>query len=349
MKNYYDILGVQRNATKDEIKKAFHKLAHKYHPDKKGGDEAKFKEINEAYQILSDEQKRAQYDNFGAAGGGPGGMGGFDFSGFQGAGAEGIHFDLGDIFGEFFGGNRGRARRGRDISVDIQIPFAEAIFGTERTVLINKVGTCEACSGSGAAPESKTKQCLTCQGRGRIRESRQTFFGAFNAERECPTCAGRGQIPETPCSICRGAGVRQKAEEVRIAIPAGIQDGEMIRMANQGEATQSGVAGDLYIRIHVERHTHLRRDGENLIMDLPIKLTTALLGADEQIKTLDGQLTLKIPAGISHGELLRVRGRGVPSRGGKRGDLLVRIVIKTPTKLSRKAKTLIENLKEEGL
>ncbi len=354
-KDYYELLGVSKTASKDEIKKAFHKLAHKHHPDK-GGDEARFKEINEAYQTLSDEQKRAQYDRFGA--GGPQGQGfgsgagsqagwDFDFSGFTGGGAEGFQFDLGDIFGDMFGGG-GRARRGRDISVDIQITFAESIFGTERKVLINKISACETCNGSGAAPGAKTKKCETCNGQGKINEMRQSFLGSFSSVRACNVCHGSGTVPEESCKTCGGEGVRKKNEEITIRVPAGINPGEMIRLSGQGEAIPHGTAGDLYIKIHIEKDKRFSRDGNNLIMDLPIKLTDSLLGASYDIETLDGKVKFDIPEGTSSGDILRVKGKGVPA-GKSRGDLLVKVVIKTPTKLSRTAKDLINKLKEEGV
>lgn len=360
-KDYYQILGVERGASKDDIKKAFHRLAHKYHPDKKGGDESKFKEINEAFQILSDDRKRTAYDQFGdAAAAGDfsaenGPAAGWDFSGFAGAnGANGggdFQFDLGDLFGDFFGAGRGgrKIRRGRDISVDIQIAFAEAVFGTERQLLINKIGNCEHCGATGAEPGSKTTKCDSCNGRGKINETRRSFLGTFTTLRDCPTCQGAGEVPEKRCADCLGHGVLKKAEEVKIAVPAGIEDGEMIRLTSRGEAVPRGVAGDLYVRVHVETHPLFRRDGVNLIMDLPIKISDALLGAEYPIETLDGNLKLKIPEGISHGEILRVKNRGIPARGGRRGDLLVKVVIKTANKLSKKARGLVEELKKEGV
>jgi molecular chaperone DnaJ len=359
-KDYYEILGVDRKASKDEIKKAFHKLAHKYHPDKEGGDEAKFKEINEAYQILSDDAKRAQYDAYGygfngSGGSGPGGFGGgfegFDFSGFGNGGQGGIEFDLGDIFSEFFGdGRRGREKRGRDISVDIQITFKEAIFGTERKILINKIAECDTCHGSGAAVGSKTKKCQTCDGKGVIREARRSFFGQVMTTRECPTCHGRGEMPEKLCNVCGGEGVVKKNTEVILNIPAGIENGEMIRLSGQGEAVSGGSPGDLYVKVHVEKHPVFTREGVNLLMNLNVKLTDAITGADYPIETLDGKLTVKIPEGISSGEILRIKGKGVPyNRGTKRGDLYVKVIVKTPTKLSKRAKQLVEELKKEGI
>lgn len=354
-KDYYQILGVERGATSDDIKKAFHKLAHKYHPDKKGGDESKFKEVNEAYQILSDERKRQAYDTYGdstgadfSAAGGP--AGGWDFSGFE-TGGQGFQFDIGDLFGEFFGGgSRGRrSRRGRDISVDIQIPFVEAIFGSERTVLITKIGVCDHCRGNGAEPGSGKRRCDGCNGRGKIHETRRSLLGSFSAARECEVCNGSGEVPEKRCHDCGGSGVVRKNEEVKIATPPGVNDGEMIRLTGRGEAAPRGTAGDLYVKVHVERHPVFRRDGDNLVTDLPIKLTDAVLGAEQELKTLDGQLKVKIPEGISSGEILRVKGRGVPTGPGRRGDLYIHIKIKTPDKLSKKARQLVEDLRKEGL
>ena len=357
MKDYYQILGIQKTASEADIKSAFRKLAHKYHPDKKGGDEQKFKEASEAYAVLSDKSKRAQYDAHGHsfAGGGAGagqGFGGFDFSGFQqagGFGGQGVEFDLGDIFGEFFGGGRQQARRGRDISIDIELPFKEAIFGAERRVLISKLSPCDTCTGTGAKPGSKTIKCATCNGRGEIRENRNTFFGSFTTARQCPKCHGRGEMPETACPACRGEGVLKRQEELKIVIPAGVEDGEMIRMPRQGEAAAGAPSGDLYVKLHVRPEKHFARDGNNLVMSLPIKLSEALLGATHTIETLDGKETLTIPAGITHGEILRVHGRGVPHGRGSRGDLLVRIDITYPKKLSSQARDLVEKLRSEGL
>ena len=360
MKDYYQILGIEKSASTEEIKKAFHKLAHKYHPDKKTGDEAKFKEVNEAFQTLSNEEKRQQYDTFGNAGPGVGagsggwdqGMGGFDFTNFTGGNGQGFAFDLGDIFGDLFGGRgagSSRVRRGRDISVDIQISFADAIFGTERKVLINKVGTCDTCQGSGAEPGTELKTCTTCNGQGKVNETKRSFLGTFTTARVCDTCHGSGKVPEKKCETCGGYGTLKKTEELQITIPAGIEAGEMIRMSNRGEAVPGGVAGDLYIRVHVDKHPQFQRDGTNLIMNLEVKLSDALLGAEHEIKTLDGELKLKIPAGISSGEILRVKNKGVPVSSSRRGDLMIRVKVPTPTKLSRQAKKLIEELKNEGL
>lgn len=359
MKDYYQILGVEKSATEDDIKKAFRTLAHKYHPDKKGGDEAKFKEVSEAYAVLSDKKKRAQYDQFGAytAGGqqGGAGFGGFDFSDFarnfqgaEGFGGHGVEFDLGDIFGDFFGGGR-RTRRGRDISMDVEILFRDAVFGTERRILVTKTALCGTCSGTGAKKGTTMATCASCNGKGQIRESRNTFFGNFATTRTCPTCKGRGETPKEACPDCRGEGALRKQEEVHVVIPAGVEDGEMIRMPGRGEALPGAQAGDLYIKIHVKRDKLFTRDGNNLVTALTVKLSDALLGNEYRLQTLDGDTTLTVPQGVTQGEFLRIRGRGVPYGRGSRGDLLVRIDIEFPKKLSRAAKEAVEKLRSEGL
>ncbi len=354
VKNYYEILGVEKGASEDDIKKAFRKLAHKYHPDKKGGDEMKFKEVSEAYAVLSDKKKRAEYDTYGKtfAGGGPGGpgFGGFDFSNFEGfQQGQGVEFDLGDIFGEFFGGGAGRGRRGRDVSIDIELPFKESIFGTERRVLIAKMSVCDTCTGTGAKKGSKLVACAACNGKGDIRETRSSFFGTFTSSRQCPRCKGKGQIPETPCDVCRGEGIVRREEEIHVVVPAGVENGEMIRMPGRGEAISGGPAGDLYVKLHVRPDQKFTRDGHNLATTLSIKLSDALLGAEYRVRTLEGDEPLAIPAGVVHGEVLRIRGKGVPHGRGMRGDLLVRVDIEFPKKLSREARDLVEKLRGEGL
>lgn len=357
-KNYYDVLGIQKSATKEEIKKAFRKLAGQYHPDKKTGDENKFKEISEAYAVLGDEKKRAEYDAYGHAFSGAGGgaqQGGFNWSDFQQAGGgQGFQFDINDIFenfGDMFGGGTSRRQhRGRDISIDIELTFNESVFGVHRKVLLTKTNTCTFCDGTGAKKGTDMTECSTCNGQGRIRETRQSIMGSFQTVRECTVCHGSGKMPKEKCGHCAGAGVLRSEEEIGIDIPAGIQNGEMIRMTGRGEAVQNGTTGDLYVKIHVKQHDTIKREGNNLVAPLPVKLTDALLGAVYKVETLDGSVDIKIPSGIKHGELLRIKGKGVPQGdSSRRGDFLVRISIETPTKLSRTAKKLIEQLKEEGI
>lgn len=357
--DYYDILGVPRNASKDEIKKAYRNLAHKFHPDKKGGNEKKFKEVTEAYAILSDDRRRSEYDTYGRtfAGGEGGGTpgAGFDWSEFirqSGfGGASGADFDFADIFGDFFGGGHsGGAKRGRDISIDIELPFAEAVFGAERRILIRKLGICDLCNGSGAKRGSPLETCGTCNGKGKVHEVKRSFiFGSMQTVRTCERCRGGGKVPKDVCDRCRGEGVVDKQEEVAVKIPPGIDNGEMIRIGGAGEAARGGSPGDLYIKVHVKRDPRFRREGSDLVTELPIKLTSALLGDEYALSTLDGEIKIKIPSGIRFGEILRVRGKGVPHDGGRRGDLLVKVLITIPGKFTKEAKQRIEELRKEGL
>lgn len=353
MKDYYQILGLQKGASKDEVKKAFRKLAAEYHPDKKTGNETKYKEITEAYAVLGDDKKKAEYDSYGHAfSGGGGGAQGFSWADFaqQGFGGQNFEFDISDIFENFgFGGGRGaKQNRGRDVSIEINLSFKEAVFGTARKVLITKNSLCTECKGTGGKPEAGTTECANCGGHGKIRETRQSVMGSFTTVRECSACNGRGQTPKERCGACVGAGVRRGQEEVEIKVPAGIENGEVIRMTGRGEAMPSGQPGDLYIKVHIEAHKTIKRDGTTLFITLPVKLTDALLGEVYSVETLDGVVELKVPGGITHGELLRIRERGVPTERG-RGDFMVRISIEMPKKLSRKAQKLVEELKGEGV
>jgi molecular chaperone DnaJ len=364
-KNYYDILGVKKNASEDDIKKAFRKLAQQYHPDKAGGDEKKFKEVSEAYSILSDKKRRAEYDTYGQTfngagpqGGGFSGFEGFDFSQFGGQGfngsfsANGVEFDLGDIFGEFFGAgsrNQGRRsqKRGRDISIDIEISFKDSIFGTERTVLLNKVAQCNDCKGSGGKGTA-TVTCATCNGNGQVKETKRSLLGVFTQMKTCDACDGLGTTPKDACSTCKGQKVYKQEEEIRIAIPGGINDGEVIRLTGKGEAAAGGVNGDLYTRIHVKSDARFERAGNDILHHLSVKLTDALLGHDYTIHSPDGDVTITVPAGASHGDVVRLKGKGFPTRGG-RGDLIAVISVEIPKKLSKHAKELITELQKEGL
>jgi molecular chaperone DnaJ len=359
-KDYYKTLGVDKSASKEEIKKAFHKLAHTHHPDKNNGNDTKFKEVNEAYQVLSDDKKRSSYDQFGNADGpqgfggggfgGQGGFGGFDFTG-QNGGVEFDMGDLGDIFGDFFGGNRGRqkARRGRDVQTEVTLSFEEAIFGIEKKITLNKQSECSICKGTGARVGTKMNTCNTCDGQGQIREVKRSILGNFTSTKTCDTCFGSGKIPSEKCSECHGSGVRKTNEEISVNIPSGINNGETLRVRGRGEAIQGGETGDLYIKLNVKTHPVYTREGSNLMMDLNIKLTDALLGMTYDLKTLDGKnMEVKIPEGINNGEMLRVKGKGVPTTHN-RGDIIIRISVKMPNKLSRKNKELIEKLKEEGI
>lgn len=354
-KDYYKILGVEKNASEAEIKSAFRKLAHEHHPDKNKGDDKKFKEINEAYQTLSDKQKRAQYDQFGSAGpqfgggqGNPfGGAGGFDFSNFdfsQFGGQGGFEFDLGDLFGG--GGRRSRTPRGSDIETQVKITFKEAIFGTEKKILLNKVSTCKTCVGSGAKPGSKMNTCKTCDGQGRVTRVQRTIFGNMQTVAQCDTCYGTGKIPESKCETCKGAGVVRDRAEIMVKIPAGINIGDTLRMDGAGEAIPHGKSGDLYIHITYESHPVFKRSGNDLLMVREISLPDALLGTTINIETLDGTEKLSIPEGTNTGDQLHLKGKGVP-HGRNRGDIIVGIKIKMPKKISRKTREVLETLRED--
>lgn len=348
-KDYYAILGIDKKASKDDIKKAFRTLAHKYHPDKKGGDEAKFKELSEAYSILSDDRKRAEYDTYGRVfqGGPQGGQGfeGFDFSGFE----SGFDVDLNDIFGgfsDFFGGRRGR--RGRDISIDVELTFRESIFGTTRKILVTKRANCLTCKGSGAEPGSKTKTCGRCNGKGQVVDSRRSPFGVFSVTQTCPDCEGKRVVPERACSECKGEGVVTRQDEIAVVIQPGTENGQVIRMAALGEAIRAGDPGDLYVKVHVAKDARFRKEGYNIVTELPLKISDALLGKELSIETLDGPVNVSVPPLRGADEILRVKGKGVPM-GGRRGDLLIRVRVEFPQKMSKEAKVLLEKLKEQGI
>jgi len=362
-KDYYNVLGVNKSASKEEIKKAFYKLAHKYHPDKKEGNEAKFKQVNEAYQTLSDDDKRSKYDQFGSQyenmgghshqGYQAGGFGGFDFSGFQNGSADFDFGNLNDIFSDFFtggmGGGRREQRRGRDISTEIQISFSDSVFGINRKILITKTSSCLTCNGSGAKAGAKMETCKQCNGQGKIHEAKKSFLGVISSTKICEVCYGTGEVPKEVCEKCKGKGVLRREEEISIAIPAGIRDGEMVRMTGFGEAISKGNAGDLYIKINVTPHSVFKRDGHDLVMKLDLKLSDALLGTEYKVQTLDGEIKVTIPEGVGLNEILRVRGKGVPTSKNKRGDLLIKLNIKLPSKISHKARGVIEELKKEGI
>ena len=369
-KDYYEILGVKKGASQEEIKKAYRKLAHQHHPDKKGGDEKKFKEINEAYQILGDSEKRSQYDRFGSAGFGASGFsskgGGpppdWDFSGFEGFSGQGGFggVDLGDIFEDLFGGlggfsrsRRRGARRGSDISISLDVSFRESVFGGARSVLLHKTSLCDVCLGSGAEPGSHLKKCDTCQGTGTVRESRRSILGSFTSLAECSKCHGKGEAPEHSCKHCRGQGVLKKQENINIQIPAGIRDGEAVKLTGMGEAPPAGgfggVAGDLYVKINVAPHSVFRREGFDILADLHLPVSRMLLGGEEIIETLDGKVSVKIPELSKAGDILRLRQKGVVKERGGRGDFLIRLFPKLPRKLSNEARRLLSDLEKEGL
>lgn len=358
-RDYYEVLGVSKTASQDELKKAFRKLALKYHPDRnKDNPEAadKFKEANEAYSVLSDEQKRAQYDQLGmdayeqmSQGGGGGGD---PFGGFGGfGGAQG--FDMEDLFGSFFGGGASRSRtngprKGADLRTDIEISFEEAAFGVEKEISINKDDTCPHCGGNGAEPGSKVETCGECHGQGSIRFTQNTMFGKMVNERPCGKCRGQGKIISTPCKECRGKGTIHSHKKLKIKVPAGVDNGSRMRVANEGEAgVRGGGYGDLYVYLHVRPHKYFERDGTTLLCEVPVNIVQATLGAEIKVPTLDGQVTLKIPEGTQPGKIFRVKGKGIPSlRGGQRGDQYVTIKVVIPTKLSEKQKDALRKFED---
>ncbi|MEK7211720.1 MAG: molecular chaperone DnaJ [Patescibacteria group bacterium] len=346
-KDYYKILGIEKGASDDEIRRGFRRLAQEHHPDK-GGDQAKFKEINEAYQVLSDKTKRAQYDQFGQTFEGMGGAGGYGpFAGGQGFGGfEG--FDMGnlnDIFGEMFGSAGGRRRaevRGRDIEMDMTIDFKEAAFGVAKVLELYKNDTCSRCGGKGAEPGSELVNCAKCGGRGQIRQVQRTILGNFESVATCDECGGRGKIPAKKCSACNGAGVHRVAKKIKVDVPVGIADGETLKMSGEGEAVSHGRTGDLYINISVRPDKRWERDENDVLSGIEINFRDAALGTEVEIETIHGPVILKIPSGTQSGAIFRLRGKGIKSRRGS-GDHLVTVTVLVPQKLTKKQKQLLED------
>lgn len=358
--DYYEILGVAKQASQDEIKKAFHKLAHKYHPDK-GGDEKKFKEINEAYQVLSDAQKRQQYDQFGKGFDGMGGGGGQDFNwAWQNQAQSGFDAeDLGDIFENFFSfGGGGRATRkkdikkGKDIQVDIEIELAETLKPIVRQIKLGKLISCVRCHANGAEPGTKVAECFSCRGTGQVQQVKRTILGSYTTFGTCPECKGEGTKPEKPCNVCRGEGRLKGEEEISFTIPAGIDNNQAIEIPERGDAgKKGGKAGDLYVRVYVKKHPVFARKGDDLYLTQEIAFSQAALGDEIEIPALEGtQILLTVPAGTESGRILRVSGKGIPNFGSShRGNMYVELLIKIPKKLSREQRKLLEDLKEGGL
>lgn len=365
-RDYYDVLGVSKSASADEIKKAFRKAALKYHPDRNPGDktaEAKFKEVNEAYEVLKDSDKRKRYDQFGFAGvgGDAGAAGGNPFGGFSGFGSGGqsVHFDfgdlgdMGDLFGQFFGGGGAgrRADRGRDIEVSVTLTFREAIFGVEKTVVINGDVTCDRCHGDGAEPGYPQKTCPTCHGTGQEVRTVNSLFGPIQQATTCHTCGGDGKIADKKCSQCGGRGVIRQRQEIKIKIPAGVDEGSAIRLAGRGQAIKDGQPGDLYIGIHVKPDKKFTRDGDLILSEEHISMIDAALGCELDVETVDGVVTMKIPAGTQSDTNFRLSGHGAPRPRGtssSRGPQIVNIQVDTPTNLTRKQKELLEAFKSAG-
>jgi molecular chaperone DnaJ len=344
-RDYYEVLGVAKSATDEDLKKAYRKLAKQYHPDLNPNDkvaEAKFKEVNEAYAVLSDGEKRRQFDQFGHSG-----MDGQGFSGFSGA-----DIDLGDLFGSFFGGAFGGGGRrktgpekGANLKYGLTLEFMEAAFGVDKTISISKEDTCDSCKGSGAAAGSSPDTCPSCKGSGRIQQQSQTLFGMTMVTRDCPACGGKGTIIRNPCQSCGGRGRRAKKKDLKIHIPAGVDTGDMLPVMGEGEpGVRGGPYGDLYIQFKVRQHPVFERKGNNTYCDVPITFSQAALGADVDIPTIDGNVLTHIKEGIQPGETYTLRGKGIPvkNRTGSRGDHICKFILEVPTQLTDAQKEMLK-------
>lgn len=363
-KDYYALLGVPKDASDDEIKKAYRKLAHQHHPDKGGGDEAKFKDVNEAYQVLGDKQKRATYDRFGSAafeqggmGGGQGGFGGFgqaggfDFSGFEGQDLG----DLGDVLGEMFGfGGAGRGRqqaRGKDIEMDVELSFREAAFGVTRPIRLYKTTTCSSCKGNGAAAGTNVVTCDACKGTGHVKQAQRTIFGTVQTQTLCAACHGRGKKPEKACATCRGTGIERREHQIEVAIPGGLSTDEMVRLQGEGEAAPyGGTPGDLFLRIRVKADPYFQRVGNDVLTTVIVPFSLLALGGVSSVETLDGTTSLDVPAGTAPETVFTLKGKGIAyTRGGGRGNHRVRLMPDVPKHLNKEQKELLEKLNKSGL
>ncbi len=356
-RDYYEVLGVSKGASEDEIKKAYRKKAKEYHPDLHPGDaeaEAKFKEANEAYEVLSDSQKKARYDQFGHAGvdpnyGAGGGAGGFGGGGFD--------FDLGDIFGSFFGGgfgggrqsNPNAPRRGEDVQARVTISFEEAAKGCKRTVDINRVDTCSECKGTGAKTGTTPKTCPDCGGRGYVNVQQRTAFGVMSSQKSCPRCQGQGKIIENPCVKCRGTGRVSTKTSVTVDIPAGIDDRQIFNVSGAGNSgINGGPKGDLKVAVFVRPHPYFERDGYNIWLEQKVSYSQAVLGDTIRIKTLDGEVNWDLPAGTATGTVFKLTGKGIQIIGGRgKGDMLVRVVVDVPKNLTQRQKELLLEFEKE--
>lgn len=354
-RDYYDVLGVKKDASADELKKAFRRAAVEHHPDR-GGDEAKFKELNEAYEVLKDSTKRQRYDQFGHAGvgGSGGGAGGNPFGGGYGQG-QNVNFDfgdmgLGDIFSSFFGGGgqqqgQRRQSRGRDVETTVEIGFDEAVFGTEVDLKLNLQDNCEHCKGSTVEPGHELKTCDQCKGAGQVMTVTRTVFGNIQQAAICPKCDGKGKIPEKVCSVCKGKGTQAKKQNVQLKVPAGIDDGATIRLREHGEAIANGPKGDLYVNIRVKAHKHFTREGDLILSEEHVGMVDAALGTEIDVDTVDGPVRMKVPAGTQSGSDFKLSNHGVPHiKGNSRGAHIITLIVDTPTKLSKRQKELLKEL-----
>ena len=354
-RDYYEVLGVPKSASADEIKKAFRRQAVQHHPDKEGGDETKFKEINEAYEVLKDSSKRQRYDQFGHAGVGGAAGGGDPFAGFGGQ-YQNVNFDfgdmgLGDIFSSFFGGGAGprggRQSRGRDVETNIDITFEDAVFGTEVELNLNLEDACEHCKGKTVEPGYEMKSCDECGGSGQTVRVMRTVFGNIQQATVCPKCKGAGKIPEKECSVCHGKGTQRKSQKIGLKVPAGIDDGATIRLRERGEAIANGPKGDLYVNVRVKPHKKFTREGDLILSEETINMVDAALGTEMEVDTVDGPVKMKVPVGTQSGTDFKLSGHGVPHlRRESRGAHIVTIHVETPTKLSKKQQELLEEFKQ---
>lgn len=352
-KDFYSVLGVSKTASPEEIKKAYRKLAHTHHPDKKGGDEARFKEINEAYSVLGDAEKRRQYDQFGQsfgsqAGGGQG-FDGFDFSQFGGQGFGGFgSTNFEDLFTDIFTGGRSRGaeERGQDIQVDVEIDFEDMVWGTKVEVPLRSFIVCDTCHGTGGKPGSREESCGGCQGEGRVKKQIRTMLGIFTQVAVCERCRGRGKTYAERCSSCDGTGRMRSSRSIEVNLPAGIEDGQAVSLRGEGEAGEGGIRpGDLFVVVHVRPHEQFRREGQNLLSTLPLTYTQLVLGDKVEVPTLSGSVTMKIPAGTEPGSVFRIRGGGIPQVSGfGTGDHLVTVTLNIPKNPSRTLRRAIESL-----
>ena len=355
-RDYYEVLGVEKGASAEEIKKAYRKNAMKYHPDRNPGDksaEEKFKELGEAYEILSDDDKRARYDQFGFAGVDPnyGGGAGFD-GGFGGFGGFGDFGDLGDIFGSFFGGGGRRAssqnapRRGENVGVRLELTFEEAAFGCEKEVSAQRIENCGACSGTGSA-DGAVETCSQCRGSGQVRTIQNIMGMQMQSQTTCPQCGGRGRIVKNPCNTCRGKGKVRRTQKIKVKVPAGVDAGQSVRVRNEGcVGTNGGPNGDLLVEIYIRRHPIFERQNMDVFCEVPISFTQAALGAEIQVPTLDGKTTFEIPEGTQTGRQFTIGGKGIPQVGNpkRRGNHYFTVVVETPTKLTKEQKELLRQL-----
>lgn len=350
-RDYYEVLGVNKNASADEIKKAFRRAAIDHHPDR-GGDEAKFKEVNEAYEVLKDNEKRKRYDQFGHAGVG-GNAGGNPFGGFSQG--QNINFDfgdlgLGDIFSSFFGGGGGggqRRTRGSDVEASIEISFEDAVFGTEIKLNLNLEDNCEHCKGSTVEPGHELKTCPECRGAGQVTHVMKTVFGNIQQATTCPKCGGRGKIPEKVCSVCKGKGTKPVKQTINLKIPAGIDDGAVIRLREHGEAIANGPKGDLYVNVRVKPHKKFTREGDLILSEEHISMVEAALGTEVEVDTVDGPVTMKVPAGTQSGSDFKLSHHGVTRiKGNSRGAHIVTVIVDTPTKLSKKQQQILKEFSD---